>query len=110
MTPPYFGGTTLAGLVGTWGTGATRPADRPAPARRALRVYAADHNGTLPAALSEIALPLPVDPFTGKSFGDQRQGGTAHLRGGPLPRSRKKEPSLSTFTTRCPCQVTRKSR
>jgi hypothetical protein len=81
-----FGKPLLEGLVGTlWGP--ARLGQRIALLQHveALRLYAADHDGTLPAALSEIALPLPVDPFTGRPFRYERQGGTAHLRGGPPP-------------------------
>jgi hypothetical protein len=49
----------------------------------ALRLYAAEHNGTLPAKLSDISVPLPEDPFTGKPFRYEVGGGTAHLRGSP---------------------------
>ena len=38
----------------------------------ALRMYAAEHEGAFPAKLSEISVPLPVDPFTGKPFGYER--------------------------------------
>jgi hypothetical protein len=51
----------------------------------ALRLYAADHDGRLPAALSEISVPLPVDPFTGQPFRYEVHGATAHLRGTPPP-------------------------
>jgi hypothetical protein len=51
----------------------------------ALRVYAAAHPGELPAQLSEIGLPLPPDPFTGKPFRYELDGNTAHLRGSPPP-------------------------
>jgi hypothetical protein len=47
----------------------------------ALRAYAADHNGTLPAKLSDVSVPLPDDPFTGKPFRYEVNGGSAHLRG-----------------------------
>jgi hypothetical protein len=56
----------------------------------ALRLYAAEHNGTFPAKLSEIAVPLPDDPFTGKPFRYEVKGGTAHLRGSP-PRGLEKD-------------------
>jgi hypothetical protein len=56
----------------------------------ALRLYAADHDGALPATLAEIGLPLPVDPFSGKAFHYDREGATAHLRGTP-PRGQEKE-------------------
>src|SRR5262249_54652609 len=34
----------------------------------ALRLYAAENGGTLPAKLSDVPVPLPDDPFTGKPF------------------------------------------
>jgi hypothetical protein len=49
----------------------------------AVRMYAAEHNGGLPAKLSEISVPLPEDPFTGKPFRYELVGSTAHLRGTP---------------------------
>jgi hypothetical protein len=49
----------------------------------ALRLYAADHRGQLPEKLSDITVPLPVDPFTGKPFRYTLEGVTAHLRGNP---------------------------
>jgi hypothetical protein len=49
----------------------------------ALRLYAAEHEGKLPEKLSDIAVPLPADPFTGKPFHYQVEGSTAHLRGTP---------------------------
>ena len=51
----------------------------------ALRLYAAEHDGTLPAKLSDVPVPLPVDPFTGKPFRYEVTGSTAHLRGTPPP-------------------------
>jgi hypothetical protein len=51
----------------------------------ALRLYAADHGGKPPAALSEVAVPLPPDPFTGQPFLYRVDGATAHLRGSPPP-------------------------
>jgi hypothetical protein len=47
----------------------------------ALRVYAALHNGALPAKLSDVPVPLPDDPYTGKPFQYEQTGGTAHIRG-----------------------------
>ncbi|ODT97513.1 MAG: hypothetical protein ABS79_07445, partial [Planctomycetes bacterium SCN 63-9] len=36
----------------------------------AIRMYAADHGGTLPASLDAMTdTPLPIDPVTGKAFG-----------------------------------------
>jgi hypothetical protein len=46
----------------------------------ALRLYAAAHDGKLPARLDDIKeVPVPVDPFTGKPFDYQRDGDTATL-------------------------------
>jgi hypothetical protein len=59
----------------------------------ALRLYAAGHKGALPASLSEIPVPLPEDPFTGKPFRYEVCGNTAHLRGTP-PRAAEND---STF-------------
>src|SRR5262249_23613463 len=49
----------------------------------ALRLHAAEHDGKLPAKLSEISVPLPNDPFTGKPFRYEVSGATVHLRGSP---------------------------
>jgi hypothetical protein len=49
----------------------------------ALRLYAAEHKGALPAKLSELTVPLPVDPFSGKPIRYEAEGNTAHLRGTP---------------------------
>ena len=51
----------------------------------ALRLHAAEQKGALPAKLSDVAVPLPVDPFTGKPFRYELAGDTAHLRGTPPP-------------------------
>src|SRR5262249_46864194 len=50
----------------------------------ALRLYAAGHDGKLPGNLSEIPVPLPDDPFTGKPFAYHAEGATACLRGHAL--------------------------
>jgi hypothetical protein len=55
----------------------------------ALRLYAAEHDGKLPEKLSDIAVPLPADPFTGKPFPYHVEGVTAHLRGTPPPGGEK---------------------
>ena len=60
----------------------------------ALRLYAAEHNGTLPAKLSDVSVPLPDDPFTGKPFRYEVNGGTAHLRGTP-PSGEGKSPPFT---------------
>jgi hypothetical protein len=48
----------------------------------ALRMYAAGHEGKLPADLADCSMPLPDDPFTGKPFRCEMEGKIAHLRGG----------------------------
>jgi hypothetical protein len=58
----------------------------------ALRMYAAAHNGNLPAKLSEVPVPLPDDPFTGKPFRYEVTGNTAHLRGSPPVGEEKSAP------------------
>ncbi|HEY7423460.1 MAG TPA: hypothetical protein VH682_04390 [Gemmataceae bacterium] len=57
----------------------------------ALRLYAAEHDGKLPEKLSDIDVPLPPDPFTGKPFVYTVEAGAAHLRGSP-PRGYTKIP------------------
>jgi hypothetical protein len=49
----------------------------------AVRLYAAAHGGKVPEQLSEIGLPLPVDPFTGKPFVYTASGQTAGIKGSP---------------------------
>ena len=49
----------------------------------AIRLFAADHDGKLPAKLADVSVPLPDDPFTGKPFAYRVDGDTAHLRGSP---------------------------
>ncbi len=49
----------------------------------ALRIFAAEHHGALPAKLAEITVPLPDDPFTGKPFRYELIKDTAHVRGTP---------------------------
>jgi hypothetical protein len=56
----------------------------------ALRVHAAGHDGKLPEKLSDIALPLPDDPFTGKPFVYEIEAATVRLRGGS-PRDGEKK-------------------
>jgi hypothetical protein len=48
-----------------------------------LRLYAAAHQGQLPATLADVPVPLPVDPITGKAFAYSLQSGTATVRGTP---------------------------
>jgi hypothetical protein len=49
----------------------------------AIRMYAAEHDGKLPAKLDDIKLPLPKDPFTGEPFRYSVEKDVAHLRGSP---------------------------
>jgi hypothetical protein len=51
----------------------------------AFRLYAAAHDGKLPARLSDVDVPLPVDPFTGKPFAYKVEGRTALVEGAPSP-------------------------
>jgi hypothetical protein len=60
----------------------------------ALRLYAAEHEGRLPSTLDEVTVPLPVDPFSGKSVRYEVDGSTAHLRGCPPPGA-EKEPAYN---------------
>jgi hypothetical protein len=57
----------------------------------ALRLYAAEHHGKLPAAASEIALPLADDPFTGKPLEYALEGPSAHIRAHQLAGARRSE-------------------
>ncbi len=46
----------------------------------AIRLYAAEHDGKLPASLDQIKeVPIPVDPFTGKPFKYTSGAGKATL-------------------------------
>jgi hypothetical protein len=54
----------------------------------AIRMYAAEH-GKVPARLADLAVPLPVDPITGKPFAYRVEGGKAIVRGSP-PRGQEK--------------------
>lgn len=56
----------------------------------ALRLYAAEQ-GKLPAKLSDVTVPLPDDPMTGRPFAYELSGETAHLRAAP-PKSHESEP------------------
>jgi hypothetical protein len=60
----------------------------------ALRIFAAAHEGKWPEKLSDIPLPLPVDPITGKAFRYEIEAGTAHLRGGS-PKGEEKNPAFN---------------
>jgi hypothetical protein len=60
----------------------------------ALRLYAAEHGGQLPAQLADIKLPLPVDPVTGQPFAYKLEGGVVKLRGTP-PRGMEKNAAFN---------------
>ncbi len=52
----------------------------------AIRLYAHENGGKLPATLDAIALPIPLDPVTGKPFSYVVKADTATLTGGhPSP-------------------------
>jgi hypothetical protein len=52
----------------------------------AVRLYAATHDGKLPASLSDVTeVPIPGDPVTGKAFEYRAAGGRATLYGPPPP-------------------------
>jgi len=60
----------------------------------ALRLHAAENHGAIPTKLTEIAVPLPNDPFTGKPFRYELEDGTVHLRGGH-PKGEGSNPSFN---------------
>ena len=76
------------------GAGAAGPADRAAAARRGPAPLRRGAHGTLPAKLSDVSVPLPDDPFTGKPFRYEVTGNTAHLRGTP-PLGEEKNPDFN---------------
>jgi hypothetical protein len=52
----------------------------------AIRLYAAAHDGRLPASLGDITeVPVPPDPVTGKGFDYKASGNRATLYGPPPP-------------------------
>jgi hypothetical protein len=58
----------------------------------ALRLYAAAHEGRLPAELADInEVPVPIDPITGKSFQYRLDGSAAVLASPPPDRERPSE-------------------
>ncbi len=57
----------------------------------AIRLYAANHQGKLPASLADIMeVPLPVCPISGKSFVYRVEGERAFLAAPPLPKLAEK--------------------
>ena len=51
----------------------------------ALRMYAATHEDRLPGKLSDLTVPVPIDPITGGPFAYKLKGDTAVIEGPPLP-------------------------
>jgi hypothetical protein len=49
----------------------------------AIRLYAADRDGQLPAQLADLTVPVPLDPMTGKPFPYKAEGRTAVIQGTP---------------------------
>ena len=60
----------------------------------ALRPYAAENDGKLPAKLSDVKLPLPVDPVTGNPFSYQLDGARAVLHNSPTA-GHEKDPAYN---------------
>ncbi|MFL5245012.1 MAG: hypothetical protein ACJ8FY_23165 [Gemmataceae bacterium] len=60
----------------------------------ALRLYAVDHDGGLPKTLTQMSVPLPEDPITGKPFVYKVEGATAYLYGSP-PRGEEQNPCFN---------------
>jgi hypothetical protein len=69
----------------------------------ALRLYAAAHDGRLPAKLADVGVPLPDDPVTGKPFRYRLDGETADVRGSP----RKGQETVALFNVRYEVTVAR---
>ncbi len=62
----------------------------------AVRMYVATHDGKLPTALSDVTVPLPDDPVTGKPFVVTFDGQTSRvvIKGSP-PRGQEKVASFN---------------
>ena len=92
LTAPIFCSTSDTGDVESSPRPGSASSGSPASATvEALRLYAAAHEGALPAKLTDVSVPLPVDPFTGQPFRYELIDGTAHLRGSP-PKGEEKRP------------------
>jgi hypothetical protein len=64
----------------------------------AVRMYAAAHDGKLPASLADISdVPIPIDPVTGKDFAYDVAGSAATLSA-PPPAGEVAGPGYNTFT------------
>ena len=57
-------------------------------------MHAAANDGKLPASLSDVKVPLPVDPITGKPFTFKLDGATAIVQGSP-PKGDEKNPAMN---------------
>jgi hypothetical protein len=57
----------------------------------ALRLYAAAHSGRLPDKLTDVPVPLPIDPVIGKPFSYKKDGNKATLKG-TTPLGQEKNP------------------
>jgi hypothetical protein len=57
----------------------------------ALRLFAAEHGGKLPDKLTDVEVPLPQDPFTGKPFAYTVDAQVVRLAGG-APRGEEQNP------------------
>jgi hypothetical protein len=49
----------------------------------AIRLYAAEHHGKLPEKLTDLTVPVPIDPHTGRPFLYSVEGDTAKVQGTP---------------------------
>jgi len=84
-------GVPLTGLVPSLGRayGLTTLIDRRIAGLRcieAIRRHAAEHGGKLPASLKDItAVPIPIDPITGKPFRYKLEAGKGVLECAPPP-------------------------
>ena len=94
----------LAGLLPSLGRAyfVTAKLDRQIAALRcieAIRLYAAGHDGTLPAGLDSITeVPIPANPLTGKPFGYKVDGNTATLEAAAPEGSRPKDSTRYVIT------------
>ena len=93
--PPLFADQFVAGLMSVyWRQGKLQQRLALLQHVEALRMYAAEHPGTLPRKLSDASVPLPDDPFTGEPFPYEVKGSTAHIRGTPPPGEPAQDPSF----------------
>jgi len=60
----------------------------------AVRMHAAANGGKVPTALTDLKLPVPADPVTGRDFVYEVKDGVAIIRATP-PASRKDDPHFN---------------